>query len=431
MHLSLILKGTVHLLEGVPAVDNASVVLPALTVITLGVFAGVECMQPKNNKIAFALVAISWIWGTTIWVTTTKTAIKEIGNGLYPSAAYWLTLMFQALNGVSCWAIMKMQGKGDATRDLVPNKKAESESAGAKARTWWLAGSCYFFGELFTVTALSVGSTSIVYVVKAIEPLTTALLAIVVLGNSFNVQLFIAIGCAGIGIIVTAVSGHDGIHFGDLASSRPALLAIGFTFIVNVGNSARLCSIKKVMGKDSLGVEPLEAYGKVNIVGSIVGLLPLAAWYSAHFLDAGMGPSSLAAVPVALAANPSLVIRCIVSNFVFHAASIQALSAIAVEGHALISAMKCIVTIVSATLLLGGELNATMMLGIFLTCGGVYMYMKTPIQEAPDPSEQEALLDIEQQKRLRKSRADLPPLMYGIVGVLMGLGCAVPILMAA
>merc|ERR1719161_863376 len=186
---------------------------------------------------------------------------------------------------------------------LVPSLWPGKEEQNFNTFVWYLAGAAYFYSEFFTIMGLSASDPGIVYVVKSIEPLTTALLAIPILRQSFSATLFGAIMVSVVGIVLTAAGGSGGVHMGDFASSKPALLAMVFAALANIGNSTRSCALKKLYGKD--GKDPLLVFGKAVLTGTMTGFLPLLIWSAVHDLGSPFGfTSAILALKTELLTRP-------------------------------------------------------------------------------------------------------------------------------
>merc|ERR1719240_43232 len=91
--------------------------------------------------------------------------------------------------------------------------------------------------------ALASASPGIVFVVKAVEPLSTAVLAIPTLGYPFSFRLFAALTIACTGIVITVLGEHGATKE---IIPKTATLAAVFAAVANIGYSARACTVKKM-----------------------------------------------------------------------------------------------------------------------------------------------------------------------------------------
>merc|ERR1719247_1674488 len=77
-------------------------------------------------------------------------------------------------------------------------------------RSFWLvAGAGYWYGQFFTVQSLVFGAPALTFIVKTAEPLSTALLAVLVLKRPFRWPLLLGVLLACIGIMVSVHSAND------------------------------------------------------------------------------------------------------------------------------------------------------------------------------------------------------------------------------
>lgn len=395
-----------------PTADGICTALATIWLIL--VLSGVSWCNPKSSKIALGVVIAIWFWTTTIWASQTKLVTNGLGsNELYPSNAFWLTLVPQVLSSV-CLLVMSKFKDMDLLTDTVRVEKPNAQTV-----SWYVGGTAYFYGQLFTVMALAMSSPGIVFVVKAIEPLSTALLAIPVLNKAFSLPLFIAIAISCTGIVVTVQGSPEGVSFDD-AAGKAAIWAMAFAVFANMGFSTRACVVKKAFQKAKMS--PLETFGKVTIAGTITGLLPLLVWLVLH---PTMAVSALSAFAVELQARAAPWFILSMCYLLYQCSSLLILDCIAVESHALMVAMKHIFVVVSASIVIGAPLTITMIVGIVMASAGVYYY-----SQVPEPESGPLLPQSEKLEPTKKEMTGLPPLLYGIVGGLVTLGVAWPLINA-
>ncbi|CAE7347456.1 MOK, partial [Symbiodinium necroappetens] len=214
-----------------------------------------DVLRPKGSAVVILMLSAVWYWTSAVWAAVTKDILAELGAALvYPSTSIWLTFVPQALTyflvQIFAWLAGLNIFEGTFTRS----------KSGMSFGTWQLAGSAYFYGQLFTVAALALDAPSIVFVVKAIEPLSTALLAIPVLRQSFQPQLFLAIVVACSGIMITAWAAHGG---SSVVQSGSAYVAMCMGMLANIGFSCRACVAKRALVFESN--HPLQAFGKLTV----------------------------------------------------------------------------------------------------------------------------------------------------------------------
>ncbi|CAJ1331167.1 unnamed protein product [Effrenium voratum] len=233
---------------------------------------------------------------------------------------------------------------------------------------WQLAGAAYFFGQLFTVAALALDAPSIIFVVKAIEPLSTALLAVPLLKQSFNLRLFMAILVACTGIMITAWAAHGGM---ERAHQSHVYLAMALGMLANVGFSSRACVAKRALAFESS--EPLEAYGKLTLAATQSGSVLLLLWLLLG--HAVLGDAAVDGVLRHLLSRPGPWFVASFTYFLYQSASILLLSCFLVETHALLVALKHVFVVVLASLMTGAVLNSEMVAGLAIVCAGVAWYL--------------------------------------------------------
>ena len=170
--------------------------------------------------------------------------------------------------------------------------------------------------------------------VKSVEPLSTACLAIPVLKQRFNLRLLLAILVACSGIMITASAAHGGVQ--QLSASK-AYLSMGLGMMANVGFSSRACVAKRFLSKDQ---KVLEAYGKLSLKATQSGSVLLLLWllmgrclaYDSDILD----------ILEQLQRLPTAWLTTSLTYFLYQAASMLLLNYFLVETHALLVALKCL-----------------------------------------------------------------------------------------
>lgn len=330
----------------------------------------------QRNAYVICLVAIVWYWTSAEWAAVTKDILHELQHVvLYPSTSIWLTFLPQVFSFFLVQILALIAGV-----DICKGMCFIRASCSVGFGTWHLAGSAYFFGQLFTVAALALDAPSVVFVVKAIEPLTTALLAIPLLSQTFNLRLFLAILVACTGIMITAHGGFNKIHY-----SR-AEMSIVLSMLANVGFSSRACVAKRALAFESK--EPLEAYGKLTVTATQSGLVLLLVWL--FLAQSVLDDRDMMSLVRHLSFNPSAWFTVCLTYFLYQACSIYLLNCFLVETHALLVALKHIFVVVLASLLTGAVFNVHMTIGLSLVVAGVSWYLSSPASE--EDAEKESIL---------------------------------------
>lgn len=339
----------------------------------------------QRNTYVICLVAIVWYWTSAEWAAVTKDILHELQHAvLYPSTSIWLTFLPQVFSFVLVQILALLAGV-----DICKGMCFIRASCSVGFGTWHLAGSAYFFGQLFTVAALALDAPSVVFVVKAIEPLTTASLAIPLLNQSFNLRLFLAILVACVGIMITAMAAHGG--FNQIHHSR-AEMSIVLSMLANVGFSSRACVAKRALSFESK--EPLEAYGKLTVTATQSGFVLLLLWL--FLAQSVLDDRDMMSLLRHVRFNPGAWFTVCLTYFLYQACSIYLLSCFLVETHALLVALKHIFVVVLASLLTGAVFNVHMTIGLTLVVAGVSWYLSSPASE--DDAEKESILPIKETK---------------------------------
>jgi drug/metabolite transporter (DMT)-like permease len=387
------------------------------------VLSGVRWAQPKNNKIVLAALIVAWYWTTTIWAMGTKQITKDLGDkDIYPSTSFWLTMIPQLVASACVVPIAAAKGVKLWEGTLWP-----ARTDGGMPRIAWLAaGAGFFFGQFFTVLSLAAAAPSICFVIKAIEPLTTALLAIPTLRQSVNWRLLLAISVSCVGIVITALGSS---HAGSGHGGHPDRVGVAIicAFLCNCGFSSRACVVKKANAQGN--VPGVEMFGKVSVAASAWGIAMLIMWlvilffhpHSATYRDSFDGLVEVWEHHL----GTWLAMSC--CYFLYQCASLLLLDCFIVESHALLVGMKHIFTVVLASVLIHSPLSALAIVGVVIAAAGVVWYAVTP---PPVASREEKAPILPQDEVLKKvgrpAFGDLPPVLIGIVGALAMLGIISP-----
>jgi len=370
-----------------------------------------DVVRPKGNTVAIILLSAVWYWTSAVWAAVTKDILAELGEALvYPSTSIWLTYIPQALTYFLVQLFAWLAGlnifEGTFTRS----------KTGMSFGTWQLAGSAYFYGQLFTVAALALDAPSIVFVVKAIEPLSTALLAIPVLRQSFQPQLFLAIIVACSGIMLTAWAAHGG---SSMVHSGSAYIAMGMGMFANIGFSCRACVAKRALIFENN--HPLQAFGKLTVAATQSGTVLLLFWLMlGRTLPNHEATSSLL---LHLCHRPAAWFTAALTYFLYQSSSLLLLNCFLVETHALLVALKHVFVVVLASLMTGAVLNEFMILGLILVCTGVCWYLT---DSRDKESEKEPILPQTQSKEVESH--EVPLSLVTVVLTVVVLGTLTPFL---
>lgn len=385
----------------------------------------------KHSRMA-VLIAI-WFWTTTTWAAEAKSIIATFtSNGNepgFPLLGYWLTFAPQAMSSVLCISVLCYRRGLPATKELLLPPASWSSF-------WLLAGAGYWYGQFFTVQSLVFGNPALTFIVKAAEPLSTALLAVLILKRPFSMPLLMGIGVACLGIAVTVLSAGSSAHGGGVHAGQWQMAGMLFALLANLGFSSRACVAKKAISHMSM--DPFETYSMMTIVGAQVGMLPLITYFFTNTPTASAS-SGIPFTDFRFQAF-SWFTMCL-SYMLYQTCSVLILSVIAVESHALLVAMKHMMVVVLVSILVHAQLNIGIVVGMVLTLLGVYLYLRSSKDEGTSDEEQRAI-DIEeraiqdkealtfQRLALPVSKWEAPAALKSIVTATVLLGCMTPSLVA-
>lgn len=396
---------------------------------------GGQATSPKQHRGWMLVALVVWYWTTTTWAADTKrilNAYQDRSDPQYPLVAFWATFLPQLFGAVVLTATV---GSREGLQHVLPSR--------GQLALWVCSGAAFWYGQFYTVESLIHGTPALTFVVKAVEPLTTAVLAIPILGQSPSLPLLlgICIACAGVAMVVTS-SGTHGSGAPNVVGMEQ-LAGIGFAALANLGFSSRACLAKLALSK--LRLDPFVAFTKMTVVGAQVGVLPGLAWIAAGSLGIGgvrlQGTLGLLDSRFELATWLSMCL----SYLLYQACSILILSSIAVESHALLVAMKHVTVVVTASILVHAHLTVQAAMGTAVACGGVLIYLQSAqergegggaagkaLEEAGEASIAAALRVAEDQSLIQKVPSDPPaPVPWMLVGLVAALamgGVATPIL---
>eukprot|EP00930_Biecheleria_cincta_P004647 TRINITY_DN105569_c0_g1_i1.p1 TRINITY_DN105569_c0_g1~~TRINITY_DN105569_c0_g1_i1.p1 ORF type:complete len:418 (+),score=59.17 TRINITY_DN105569_c0_g1_i1:191-1444(+) len=404
--------------------------LAASCLIVALVFQDVKWMQPKTNRCALFALAAIWFWASALWAAVTKDIQMQLsGSSLYPSTSIWLTFLPQVFSCFCVQLFAMMGGTSLVEGTVVPTRAGESWILGS----WQLAGAGVFFGQLFTVESLNLNSPGVVFAVKAIEPLSTAVLAIPVLKQRFNMQLVMAIIVTCMGISVTAYAGASSAGSLASASGRSAThVAVALAMLANVGYSAKSCVVKKELGNQD--TYPLESYGKITITATQSGVVLVMLW-------TGIGlrllhPVAFHNILLELHLRPMAWLVACMTYFLYQAASVLLLDCMLVETHSLLVALKQVFVVVLASVMTHHAINASMINGLITVCAGVCWYaqsqnsnssIESGAEDSREPAvpEDSPLLPIS--KKLQDDASKLPSVLCGVIAIVVIAGSLTPL----
>jgi len=282
------------------------------------------------------------------------------------------------------------------------------------------------------VQSLVFGAPALTFIVKTAEPLSTALLAVLVLKRPFRWPLLLGVLLACIGIMVSVHAANDAHSAGSTQVGSMQMVGMAFAFLSNLAFSSRACVAKKAISH--LHVDPFETYAMLTIVGAQAGILPLLTYgLSSHVVSAGFTPgSAFLALPCfdSHFSAHSWFMMCL-SYMLYQTCSVLVLSSIAVESHSLLVAMKHMLVVVLVSILVHAHLTRGIVFGMALTAVGVYLYMATTKEESSSAKE-EVVEDATCKIPLQKVAPwQVPTILRVIVLAIVLIGGATPLAIAA
>lgn len=291
-----------------------------------------------------------------------------------------------------------------------------------------MAGAAYWYGQFFTVQSLVFGAPALTFIVKTAEPLSTALLAVLVLRRPFSVPLLLGITAACLGITLTVSCADNSFNLPSHTQWAGMVLAL----LANLGFSSRACIAKKAISH--LRVDPFETFSMMTIIGTQTGILPLLSYGVLGHATSATG--TIWALPFS---DPrfspySWFMMCL-SYLQYQTCSVLILSSIAVETHALLVAMKHMLVVVLVSILIHAHLTRGIIFGMLLTFMGVYLYMgaqDNSSKDAKEPAEESEVLMVKGW-RLQEAAStwQAPTTLSGIVAMVVLVGCVTPTAIAA
>jgi len=376
---------------------------------------GAEGTDPKRSSSVLCLLILAWFLAQSFWLTSCKSLEMRLGfNGMYPSTPFWLTfipmMMMSLVLLLLCWV------KGINVLDGV----MRPVDKGVRMSVWYITGAHFCYGQLFTLMGVCFGTPVLVFASKALEPISTALLAVPMLGQSFSMSMFGSIIVSCIGIALTTLGAPEGVRV-----DEATWLAIIFAMLSNLTFSIKQCGIKKVY--QQVKCPPTEALAKVTLGSTMSCLFMAVLWdsYIAFGLPIGSITSTFAtsqfnAVVLSVWTRPLTWFRMSAFFFFGQYGSLLILDCVSVESHALLTALKHILTAVVASICTGSEITFTMMVGLIVACAGILMYSKTA---APENCTQELL-----PKAKPSAAVDLPGSFYLITFGVLVIGLSSPMM---
>lgn len=230
----------------------------------------------------------------------------------------------------------------------------------------------YTGGFMLTNVAFSLASAPFVETVKSSEPITTVILALLLLGEKESLRSLLCLLPVIGGVALASMSGSDSVGF-----AWPAFLVVQ---ACNLGFSGRAVFVKQLKQKfPSAGVatNDLQLFFHVHRLGLCI-LVPVVAFLEGPKLLELMASSKGSEIMVQLASTMAL-------NGVFYSIynlfSFFVLSRVPTSVHAVLNVFRRVVVILLTTLFFQVPMGAQNIAGVAMAVGGVLLFKAAKQQQ--------------------------------------------------
>ncbi len=214
--------------------------------------------------------------------------------------------------------------------------------------------------HIAAVLAMASGGVSFTHIVKAGEPITTAILAAILTGQVYHWQVYASLFPVVVGIGITSC--HQVEFF---------MSALIGALCSTLGSSMRGIYSKKIMVKPiGENLNPANLYGVLTIMSCLM-FLPFWMYFEAFEL-----PSLLAtaAETNSITTIYSLALTSGVCYYLYNEVAFKTLHHVAPITHSVANTMKRIFIIAAAAIFLNGDIKGWAWVGAGLAIGGVFLY---------------------------------------------------------
>jgi drug/metabolite transporter (DMT)-like permease len=366
---------------------------PVFAIVFLAVLLSGK-LKPSSCNISFAITISLWFWSIIVWASDVEILEQRLLSRSLPmSRAFWLTFIPQMVCAVVAMVVAPKQFFS------LGCSSGGSSNSGA----WYAAGLGLFFGQLLTNAALSAASPVVTFVIRAIEPIAIAQLAMFALDKTTTLQQLVPIFVSCSGVILSVIGCHkdepSDLNISDAAQDDQDLSGIKVACLLamasNLGYAVRSCSVKfaYTMGCQQQ-ICPKEVFVNLAKTAFAASLIPLVLF----LVDPSSDVSRLSHLTSALRDCWLPMLSMSLSCTVQWAASLMVLNAIAVESHSLTNSIQKVILAVLTTMLMGETLARLTLIGLLITVVGISTYATAPIQleqshpQDSNPSEADQLL---------------------------------------
>jgi uncharacterized membrane protein len=309
-----------------------------------------------------------WGWSTLVWASDVEILEQKMLSVDLPlSRSFWLAFIPHLILAVIAMLIAPRRFFSFGFSGNDGNRHGESGA-------WYTAGQGFFYGQVLTNAALSACSPVVTFVVRAVEPMIIANLAIVSLGKKSTLQqLFpIFLSCGG---VMLAVLGCDAHQPKDLNKIEVGCL---LAMASNVAFAARSCSIKYAFTTEGEQTCPMEVFVKLAKTSFIASGIPVALYFVVFSGDDTGGELARLVTSISECWLPMLNMSLCYA--VQTAASFLILEAVSVETHSLLSSLKQVLLALLESVFLGEVLSNRTLVGVLVTMAGLTMYSSAPMK---------------------------------------------------
>lgn len=217
-------------------------------------------------------------------------------------------------------------------------------------------------GHLAAVVSFAWGAVSFTQIVKAAEPVFTAGLSGIFLGQVFHPLVYAA--------LIPIIGGVAVASLGELSFS---MMAFAGAMISNVTFAFRAILSKKLMGGKEIGknMTTSNVYAVMTIMAAII-TTPFAIWKEGAIISTAMATAAAGGV------SQAYIIKNVVLSgltfFLYNEVAFQALNQVNAVTHAVANTIKRVAIILASVVVFGTPMTPTGTLGSAIAIAGVLVY---------------------------------------------------------
>lgn len=217
-------------------------------------------------------------------------------------------------------------------------------------------------GHLAAVISFAWGAVSFTQIVKAAEPVFTAGLSGIFLGQIFHPAVYLA--------LVPVIGGVALASLGELSFSA---IAFGGAMLSNITFAFRAILSKKILGGDGIGknMNASNIYAVMTILAAIIST-PLAIWQEGALVTSALATASANGFTTAYIAKN--VILSGLAFFLYNEVAFQALDQVNAVTHAVANTIKRVAIIMASVVIFGTPMTPVGIAGSSVAIVGVLLY---------------------------------------------------------